>query len=45
MLTQDVVSGHTLKHLMSAAAGFAFLWIASEANGAVVASSAIGRKV
>jgi hypothetical protein len=30
MLTQHFVSGHTLKHLASAAAGFAFLWIASE---------------
>jgi hypothetical protein len=45
MLTQDVVSGHTLKHLMSAAAGFAFLWIASEANAPVGASSAISRKM
>jgi hypothetical protein len=27
-LTQHAVSGHTLKHLMSAAAGFCFLWIA-----------------
>jgi len=28
-LTQQVVSGHTLKHLLSAAAGFCFLWIAA----------------
>ncbi len=31
-LTGQVVSGHTLKHLMSAAAGFVFVWIASAAR-------------
>lgn len=30
--TGQMISGHTLKHLMSAAAGFAFLWIAAVAG-------------
>jgi hypothetical protein len=34
MLTGNVVSGHTLKHLMSAAAGLVFIWIGSAARRA-----------
>jgi hypothetical protein len=39
-LTQQLVSGHTIKHLLSAAAGFAFLWIASEASRATETTGA-----
>jgi hypothetical protein len=39
-LTQETLSGHTLKHLASAAAGFAFLWIASDARRATDATGA-----
>ena len=42
MLTGNVVSGHTVKHLMSAAAGFVFIWIASAARRASRAAGVAG---
>lgn len=38
--TRNVISGHTLKHLMSAAAGFSFVWIASKSRRAPRAAMA-----